>query len=110
MASALLRRRGNLGFGFGNDAQGFCISLFAVAGLLPLLLTARQLLLSAGYVDLLGFERVTGQNRNPVRQHLGKSPTDVVTSHALRAVRSAVQGYVARAQLGHQRRAPGERL
>jgi len=45
--SALFRRRGDLGFGFGDNAQCFCVSIFAVAGFVPFFVAAGKLLLGA---------------------------------------------------------------
>ena len=59
-ASVLLRRSGQLGFGFGDYAKGFGVGFFAFAGLLPLFQAAVELLLGAGNINLLGLESVGG--------------------------------------------------
>ena len=78
------RGGGHLGFGFGDDAQSLGIGVFAFAGLVPHLLAAFALLLGARHIDLLGLERVRGEDGDAIGQNFDESPTDVVARDAVR--------------------------
>ena len=66
--------RRNFGFGFGDDAESLVVGFFAFAGFIPHLLAAIELLLGALDVDLLGLERVGGEDGDATGQNFNESP------------------------------------
>src|SRR5208337_2417924 len=73
-----LSGRRYLGLGLGDDAESFVVRVFAFAGLFPHLLASIELLLRAWHINLLGLQRVRGQDGDAIAQHLYKTPAHVV--------------------------------
>ena len=106
-AGSLRGRRGNLGFGFGDNAQRFGVGVFAVTGVFPFLLAAIKLLFGARHIYLFRLQRIVGQDRHTIRQDFNETPVHVVTLPVLFA---AVHDDIARAQQRHQGGMPVQRL